>query len=133
LFNLDDIRDPNVKYPNQKRNGKLRCNPSGKNPSDVWEIAKVTSGENRSSKERTPHPAQYPEELVFRCIRASSDADSLVLDPFLGSGTTLCVASALQRYAIGIELRTDYADIAVERIVSLKRKLNEYLPFAVGS
>jgi adenine-specific DNA-methyltransferase len=43
-FNLDDIRDPNVKYPNQKKNGKIRVNPLGKNPSDVWQIPKVTSG-----------------------------------------------------------------------------------------
>ena len=41
-FNLDDIRDKDVKYPNQKKNGKLRCNTIGKNPSDVWQIAKVT-------------------------------------------------------------------------------------------
>ena len=44
-FNLDAIRDPNVKYPNQKKNGKYRCNPLGKHPSDVWEFTKVTSGE----------------------------------------------------------------------------------------
>jgi len=52
-FNLDEIRDPNVKYPNQKKNGKYRCNPLGKNPSDVWEFPKVTTGKDRSSKERT--------------------------------------------------------------------------------
>ena len=43
-FNLDQIRDPDVKYPHQKKKGKLRCNTIGKNPSDVWQIAKVTSG-----------------------------------------------------------------------------------------
>ena len=48
VFNLDDIRDKNVKYPNQKKNGKLKCNPLGKNPTDVWQIPKVTSGTNRS-------------------------------------------------------------------------------------
>lgn len=61
-FNLDDIRDPNVKYPNQKKNGKsdlsfilseemagkIRVNPLGKNPTDVWQIPKVTSGQGRS-------------------------------------------------------------------------------------
>ena len=59
-FNLDAIRDKNVKYPNQKKNGKLKCNQAGKNPSDVWQFPKVTSGAKRSSKERTPHPAQFP-------------------------------------------------------------------------
>ncbi|MFM2061075.1 MAG: hypothetical protein RLZZ507_745 [Cyanobacteriota bacterium] len=48
-FNLDDIRDPNVKYPNQKKNGKIKVNPLGKNPTDVWEFPKVTSGKNRSN------------------------------------------------------------------------------------
>ena len=59
-FNLDDVRDPNVKYPKQKKNGKLKCNPLGKNPGDVWAFPKVTSGTNRSSKERTPHPRNFP-------------------------------------------------------------------------
>lgn len=68
-FNLDPIRDPNVKYPNQKKNGKLRCNPLGKNPSDVWQIAKVTSGSKRSSKERTKHPAQFPNELIDKFVQ----------------------------------------------------------------
>ena len=48
IEDLDEIRDPDVKYPNQKKNGKLRCNTIGKNPSDVWQIAKVTSGADRS-------------------------------------------------------------------------------------
>jgi adenine-specific DNA-methyltransferase len=65
-FNLDNIRDPNVKYPNQKKNGKYRCNPFGKNPSDVWEFPKVTTGVSRSSKERTKHPAQFPLAVVER-------------------------------------------------------------------
>lgn len=115
-FNLDDIRDPNVKYPNQKKNGKIRVNPLGKNPSDVWQIPKVTSGKSRSSKERVPHPAQTPAELFKRIILASSNPGELVLDPFLGSGTTAVVASALGRYSIGFELNSKYLDIAIERI-----------------
>lgn len=86
-FNLDDIRDKDVKYPNQKKNGVLRCNPLGKNPSDVWNIPKVTSGAGRASKERTTHPAQFPVALIERVIKASSNVGELVCDPFLGSGT----------------------------------------------
>lgn len=115
-FNLDDIRDPNVKYPNQKKNGKIRVNPLGKNPSDVWQIPKVTSGKNRSSQERVPHPAQTPSELFKRIILASSNIDDLVLDPFIGSGTTAVVAKSLQRYCLGFELNSDYLDIAIDRI-----------------
>jgi len=116
IFNLDDIRDPNVKYPNQKKNGKLRCNPKGKNPSDVWSIPKVTSGKNRSSSERTKHPAQFPEKVIERCIKAGSHEGDLILDPFLGSGTTAVVAINTNRFVIVFELRKDYCDIAVERI-----------------
>lgn len=115
-FNLDDIRDPNVKYPNQKKNGKIRVNPLGKNPSDVWQIPKVTSGKNRSSQERVPHPAQTPSELFKRIILASSNMDELILDPFMGSGTTAVVAKSLNRYCLGFELNSDYLDLAIERI-----------------
>ncbi len=115
-FNLDDIRDPNVKYPNQKKNGKIRVNPLGKNPTDVWEFPKVTSGQNRSSKERTPHPAQFPAAVIQRIIQASSHQNQIVLDPFLGSGTTAMVALDLNRLVIGFEIREDYCDIAANRI-----------------
>lgn len=115
-FNLDDIRDPNVKYPNQKKNGKIKVNPLGKNPTDVWEFPKVTSGQNRSSKERTPHPAQFPSAVIQRIITASSHENEIVLDPFLGSGTTAMVALDLNRLVIGFEIRQDYCDIAANRI-----------------
>lgn len=115
-FNLDLIRDPNVKYPNQKKNGKLRCNPLGKNPSDVWEIAKVTSGKNRSSVERMPHPAQFPEKLIERAILGFTNEDELILDPFMGSGTTARVAMLNNRYSIGFELNEEYCETIAKRL-----------------
>lgn len=121
-FNLDDVRDPNVKYPNQKKNGKIKVNPLGKNPTDVWEFPKVTSGTNRSSKERTPHPAQFPLSVIERIISACSNKSDLVLDPFMGSGTTAVAALSLDRYVIGFEIRTDYCDIAASRIDSFLKK-----------
>lgn len=117
-FNLDDIRDPNVKYPNQKKNGKLKCNPLGKNPTDVWQIAKVTSGKNRSSVERVDHPAQFPIELVSRIIKASSNSGEVVLDPFIGSGSTAVAALRTGRKVVGFEISGKYLDIAVGRIAS---------------
>ncbi|MEJ0010247.1 MAG: site-specific DNA-methyltransferase [Alphaproteobacteria bacterium] len=118
-FNLDAIRDPNVKYPNQKKNGKLKCNPLGKNPTDVWDvwqIAKVTSGKDRSSKERVDHPAQFPIELISRIIKASSNPGDWVFDPFMGSGSTAVSALRTGRKAIGFEIRRDYLDITIARI-----------------
>lgn len=115
-FNLDDIRDPNVKYPNQKKHGKLKVNPLGKNPSDVWDIPKVTSGRNRHSAERTKHPAQTPIELFKRIILAASDEGNLVLDPFVGSGTACVAAKATNRKSIGFDINKDYLDIAINRL-----------------
>lgn len=115
-FDLDSVRDPNVKYPNQKKNGKLKCNPLGKNPTDVWQFPKVTSGANRASKERTPHPAQFPESVIERVVKSTSPESGIVFDPFLGSGTTSVVARAHGRASVGIEIRQDYLDIAVSRL-----------------
>jgi len=115
-FNLDEIRDKNVKYPNQKKNGKLKCNPLGKNPTDVWQIPKVTSGRNRSSKERTDHPAQFPIAMIERIIKAGSNEGEIILDPFLGSGTSALAALKNKRKFVGFEIREDYCDISIERI-----------------
>jgi adenine-specific DNA-methyltransferase len=115
-FNLDEVRDPEVKYPNQKKNGKLKCNPLGKNPTDVWSLPKVTSGANRSSVERTDHPAQFPSAVIERIILASSNPGDLILDPFMGSGTTAIVAASLGRRVIGFEISNRYLDIAINRI-----------------
>lgn len=117
-FNLDDVRDKNVKYPNQKKNGKLKCNPNGKNPTDVWQFPKVTSGTNRSSEERTDHPAQFPLAVIDRIVKACSRQDSLIFDPFVGSGTTAEVALRNGRAVVGFEINRRYVDIAIERITS---------------
>jgi len=123
VFNLDSVRDKNVKYPNQKKNGKLKVNPLGKNPSDVWQIAKITSGANRSSKERAPHPAQFPETVIERIILVSSNPGDILLDPFLGSGTTSAVAQRLSRQSIGFEIQAPYVEYATERVKALTMRM----------
>jgi adenine-specific DNA-methyltransferase len=122
-FNLDDVRDKNVKYPNQKKNGKLKCNPLGKNPTDVWQIAKVTSGENRSSKERTDHPAQFPVAVVDRIVKACSNEGELVLDPFIGSGTTAEVCLRNSRPVFGFEISPDYMQTIRKRLDRCIRRI----------
>jgi adenine-specific DNA-methyltransferase len=120
VFNLDLIRDKNVKYPNQKKNGKLRCNPLGKNPSDVWILPKVTTGTNRSSKERVEHPAQFPLSIINRLIKVSSNLGDLILDPFSGSGTTGISSVGLNRIYIGIEIDEKYCSESVRRFEKFK-------------
>ena len=119
VFNLDAIRDQNVKYPNSKRHGKLRVNTLGKNPSDVWEIAKVTTGAKRSAAERTAHPCQFPMDLVNRIVLGFSNEKDIVFDPFLGSGTTIESCIRNNRYCVGFEISKEYCDIAVQRIQQL--------------
>ncbi len=119
IFNLDAVRDPNVKYPNQKKNGKIKVNPLGKNPTDVWQFPKVTSGKNRSSTERTAHPAQFPIAVIDRIIRASSNVGQTILDPFMGSGTCAEVALRNQRAIIGFEINPMYCEVIANRLESL--------------
>ena len=121
-FNLDDIRDPNVKYPNQKKNGKYRCNPLGKNPSDVWEFPKVTTGSKRSSKERTEHPAQFPLGVVERIIKASSNQAEIIVDPFAGSFSAGIAAYGLGRLFVGFEKDTKYCQLAIDRFHEFKEE-----------
>ena len=125
VFNLDAIRDPNVKYPNSRRHGKPRVNTLGKNPSDVWEIAKVTTGANRSSAERTSHPCQFPTDLIDRLVLGFSHKESVVFDPFVGSGTTIESCIRHGRYCVGIEIREDYCEIAVRRIREYREQASQ--------
>ncbi len=122
VFNLDPIRDKNVKYPNSRRNGKARVNTLGKNPSDVWEIAKVTTGFNRSSAERTAHPCQFPTDLTDRLVLGFSNKGNIVFDPFLGSGTTIESCLKHDRFCVGFEIQEEYCGIATERIRQFSRK-----------
>jgi DNA modification methylase len=66
-----------------------------------------------------PHPTVKPVEIVAKCIRLGSKAGDLVLDPFMGSGTTLIAARHLGRQAIGIEIEERYCELAVRRLSGL--------------
>ena len=89
VFNLDDIRIP-AKWHMDKR-----CNPKGKNPTDFWTDVDYVWDINRVvnvSKEKTSHPTQFPEKMIKRIIKASSNKDDIVMDVFAGSGTVMKVA-----------------------------------------
>lgn len=97
---------------------RVRCNPLGKNPGDVWIIPKVTSGLGRASKERTTHPAQFPEALVERCVLVSTNENDIILDPFMGSGTTAKVAISHGRRVVGFEINPSYLEVIKNRLIS---------------
>ena len=120
LFNLNSIRDKNVKYPHQKKNGILKVNPNGKNPTNVWIIPKITSGNGRSSKERTDHPAQFPIQAINRIIKSCSKKNNIIFDPFIGSGTVAESALQNNRCVVGCDIKSKYLNIAKRRIRKLE-------------
>ena len=87
-----------------------------KNPSDIWRISLVSG----YCQQRTKHPAQYPEELIERIIKTGSNQNDLILDPFMGSGTTAVVAKKLGRKYVGYETELEFINIANKRLSDAK-------------
>lgn len=82
-------------------------------PSNVWTDVSVPFW---SMPENTDHPTQKPEKLIAKLILASSHPGEVVLDPFLGSGTTSVVAKKLRRRFVGIEIDEVYSCLAEKRL-----------------
>jgi adenine-specific DNA-methyltransferase len=115
-FNLDSVRVPS-KYPEKKHfkgpnAGKLSGNPLGKNPSDVWEIPNVKS----NHVEKTIHPCQFPVELVERLVLALTRPNDIVLDPYMGVGSSIIAALKHERIGYGCDIDQSYVDVAWQRI-----------------
>jgi DNA modification methylase len=136
FFQLDPVRIPQL-YPG-KRHAKGRAgkgglpsgNPKGKNPTDfwtfepstafleypIWEIPNVKA----AHPEKTFHPCQFPTELVERCVLALTAAGDTVLDPFVGTGTSVIAAAKHGRNGIGIDQSPLYVELARSRLSDLK-------------
>ena len=84
---------------------------------DVWLMKPENSGDNRF------HVAPFPYELPYRIIKAFSYVGETVLDPFVGSGTTLIAAADLKRNGIGYEIVPEIAKTAIERLKNYQPKL----------
>lgn len=128
IFNIDAVRiaynEHTLKYPkrtqaetSQFANGKKseyvwEPNPLGAKPKDVLEIPTISNG----GWEKTIHSTQKPVELLRKIILSSSNADSIILDPFGGSGTTFAVAEAYKRQWLGTELDMPYCDVIKNRL-----------------
>lgn len=141
VFNLDPIRVPQ-KYPGKKhfkgpKVGKYSCNPLGKNPGDLWLIPNVKS----NHIEKTEHPCQFPVELIERLVLSMTNEDHWVLDPFLGTGTTIIAAIRHKRRGAGAETVMKYVHLARQRIEQelagtlRTRPMNKpvYDPFIAGN
>lgn len=125
IFNLDEMREPyteeQLKGYKQDDNGyytldssgkKWYAHPKGQLPSDLFEIGIIS----RSAKERQKFPTQKPENLITRIIKASSNKDSIILDCFVGSGTTAAVAEKLGRRWIAADLNKGAIQTTMKRI-----------------
>ncbi len=128
IFNIDEVRIPynehTTKYPkrtqaetSQYSNGSKNLyvwepNPLGAKPKDVLEIPTISN----SSWEKYPHLTQKPIELLRKIILSSSNNESIIVDPFGGSGTTYAVAEAYQRKWLGCELNSQYCEMIQKRL-----------------
>lgn len=138
-FNLDSIRKPYgpdmQKYLEGKGKGNRRTNtrPSthnfncekvwndngGSDPGSVIEIANTSSNDTffKQCKELgITHPARFPIKLAEFFIKAGSNENDVVLDPFSGSGTTCVAADGLGRHWIGIDANKDFCQLSQNRI-----------------
>ena len=92
----------------------------GKQMTSVWSIPLCTGNERIKNKYgKKAHSTQKPEELLKRIILASSNEKDLILDPFVGSGTTCAVAKKLNRQSIGIEKEVKYLKIIEKRLLAI--------------
>jgi site-specific DNA-methyltransferase (adenine-specific) len=127
-FNNMAIRVPSAR---QMVYNDGRANPDGRLPDDTWILRPQDIPERFTPdqdtwyfprvagtfKERAGfHGCQMPEQLLGRILRACSNEDEIVLDPFAGSGTTLVVAKKLGRRWVGFELSEEYAAKATARV-----------------
>jgi adenine-specific DNA-methyltransferase len=131
IFNLDDIRVPQ-KYPGKthhtgKKKGEFSGNPNGKNPSDVWTemMEDVWDIPNVKSKhpEKTAHPCQFPSAIPIRLIKALTNVKGIVLDPFMGSGTTALASYLNDRIFYGGEIDEGYFEIVRNRVIEASKGL----------
>lgn len=103
----EDSRLFGNRRPPQSNDDYVR-NPKGKNGGDVWTLTLQPHKDN--------HIAMFPEKLIEPMIKAGSPPDGIILDIFMGAGTTAVVAKKNKRNYLGIELNPEYIKIAEERI-----------------
>jgi len=102
---------------------------SGSRKSDITkeEFMEWTNGVwsfTGESKKKVGHPTPFPVELPMRCIKLFTFVGDTVLDPFLGSGSTLIACVSTKRKGIGIEIDKPYCDLAKQRLIT-EAKINQ--------
>ena len=116
-FNYEEVKKFN---PNKTKNGEDK---QMRDFLDFFE-SPILQGKERikdNKNKRAAHPTQKPEKLLELIIRASSNKNDLILDPFFGTGTTGYVANKLKRKWIGIETNSKYIKISKKRMLNGKK------------
>ena len=93
---------------------------NGKQLKDVWTILPPRKYEKKFGK----HPTQKPLELIDRLILSATDEGDIVLDPFMGSGSTAVSAISLKRIFYGIEIDKNYIKLAQKRIAETIKQIS---------
>ena len=112
-INMDNTKDKNNQFKGLTRPRKMLF--KYRNKRDVWTINTETYAE--------AHFATFPEKLIEPCILAGSPQGGMVLDLFVGSGTTMVAAIKNHRNGIGIDINSEYLEIAINRINGSTQKL----------
>jgi len=116
-FYKDRIRVPQIYFGKDWGGRDYKMNPKGKDPGNVWKY----SPRKGNLSPKLGHPAPFPKFIPERVIRVTTDANDWVLDPFLGSGTTLEVCKQMDRSGIGYEINPVFKDL-IEAKLGLKTK-----------
>lgn len=122
-FDLDSVRIPYDAETKKARSRKIfegkKWLELGYNPKDLWSFPRL----HRQDPERSEHPTQKPMALIERMVLASCPPDGLVMDPFIGSGTTAVASQLHARRCVGFEINPMYCDIAQRRLEHLTQHL----------
>ena len=126
VFNHNDVRTPyksTSRIEHAKKTGILKNgkrwfpNPHGRLCSEVWDFSSQRHKSKQSGKVRkTPHVTPKPLDMIERIVKASSQTKDLVLDCFMGSGTTAIACQNLNRDFVGCEKNKEYYELCLKNI-----------------
>lgn len=118
-FDLDAVRIPYDAETKKARSRSIFVGAKwlelGYNPKDVWSVSRL----HKEHRERADHPTQKPLEIIERMVKASCPPQGIVLDPFMGSGTTAVAARRCGRHFTGFEMNADYCALIEQRLTAL--------------
>ncbi|MFZ1019828.1 MAG: site-specific DNA-methyltransferase [Minisyncoccia bacterium] len=126
-FDIDSIRIP---YDEETKKARTRSIFVGKkwlemgyNPKDIWSVSRI----HAQAPERENHPTQKPLQIIERIINASCPIGGIVLDPFMGTGTTAIAAMNKKRNYIGFEINKNYCELINKRISDSQKQSNLFI------